>query len=287
MSSSHSTNFELIRTALDEDLNQAGDITSQWFIPADHHSRGFIVARERGILSGVTVAETVFSEVDPELVIQCQHQDGDSFEKGDAILSVTGKTQSILTGERTALNFIQRLSGCASVTHQYVNQVNHTRARILDTRKTTPGWRALEKQAVIHGGGHNHRMGLFDAVMIKDNHLVPNPSSDWLGRQIQLLTERHPGIPVIIEADLPDQVESFLRIDGVHRILLDNMSNQTLTDCVEKRDALNSKIELEASGGVTIETVRAIAETGVDFISVGALTHSVRSIDFGLDLETI
>lgn len=287
MSSNNSNYFNLVRSALDEDLNQFGDITSQWFISGDHASRGLVVAREPGVVSGITVAKTVFSEVDPELVINCQCRDGDTFIANDTILSVTGKTRSILTAERTALNFIQRLSGCASVTSQYVQQVSHTTAKILDTRKTTPGWRALEKLAVVHGGGHNHRMGLFDAVMIKDNHLVPNPSSDWLTQQIRALGEKHPGITIIIEADLPGQVERFLRIDGIHRILLDNMSNETLRSCVQKRNSIQSPVELEASGGVSLDTVASIAETGVDYISVGALTHSVRSIDLGLDLETI
>ena len=287
MSSPTHNPIDLIRSALDEDLNQAGDLTSQWFIPGDHLSRGLIVARESGVVSGITIAETVFSEVDPELGIQHILRDGDRFKAGDTIISVTGRTRSILTAERTALNFVQRLSGCASVTRQYVNQVKHTEAKILDTRKTTPGWRILEKLAVLHGGGRNHRLGLFDAVMIKDNHLVPNQSSDWLSQQIRSLHEKHPGIPIIIEADLPEQVEQFLKIDGIDRILLDNMSNETLAACVHKRNSRRPDVELEASGGVNLETVRSIAETGVDYISVGALTHSVQSIDFGLDLKTI
>jgi nicotinate-nucleotide pyrophosphorylase (carboxylating) len=179
---------------------------------------------------------------------------------------------------------MQRLSGIATVAHLYAEQIAHTEAILLDTRKTTPGWRALEKAAVTHGGATNHRMGLYDAIMVKDNHLVANPSPIDLGKRVAEIKSRTPDLKIEVEVDRLDQLEAFLKIPGIDVVLLDNMNNDDLTTAVAMRNVTRSTLELEASGGVNLSTVEAIAETGVDFISVGALTHSVRSIDLGLDL---
>lgn len=284
---SHDSTDTLIDLALAEDLGDRGDVTSQTFIPEDHRSCGEIVSREDCVISGIRVVEAVFAKVDPRLAVEVVRGDGAEVKPGDVVCRVTGSTRSILTGERTALNFLQRLSGCATVTRQFHRLVRHTRVRLLDTRKTTPGWRRLEKEAVADGGGENHRMGLFDAVMIKDNHLVANPDPRTIETQIASLNKKYPNMPVIIEADRLDQVDSFLKLRGVHRILLDNMTVDQLRSAVQMRDRLAPAMQLEASGGVNLRTVAAIAETGVDFISIGALTHSVRAIDLGLDLRDL
>ena len=275
----------LVRLALDEDLGELGDLTCQAFVDPDHVSVGRIVSREDCVVSGTTLVEEVFRSLDPSLEFHTLCPDGAEVESGVTVFDVRGKTRFILEGERTALNFLQRLSGVATTTRSYLRQVAGTDVKLLDTRKTSPGWRRLEKKAVLDGGGHNHRMGLYDAVMIKDNHLVANPSVDIIEGQITRLRERHPEIPVIIEADNLDQLRSFLSIDGVDRILLDNMTNEELLEAVGIRNQICPDMELEASGGVNLKTISGIATTGVDYISVGALTHSVRAIDFGLDLE--
>jgi nicotinate-nucleotide pyrophosphorylase (carboxylating) len=197
-------------------------------------------------------------------------------------MKISGAARSILTAERTALNFMQRLSGIATQTHEYVKAVDGTQARILDTRKTTPGWRALEKAAVVSGGGTNHRMGLYDRVMVKDNHLVSEGGMEELHQSIQRLLADHPDVEVELEADRLEQVRAFLTMEEVDYILLDNMSLDELRQAVEMR-GMRTRPMLEASGGVTLQTVRAIAKTGVDFISVGALTHSVQAMDLALD----
>lgn len=277
----------LIDLALQEDLAERGDVTSQTFIADSHQSIGEIVSRQDAVVSGIRLMNRVFEKVDPKLEIEVKMDDGSEVEKGDVIYTITGKTQSILTGERTALNFLQRLSGCATVTRQFKKLVEHTKVKLLDTRKTTPAWRLIEKEAVAHGGGTNHRMGLHDAVMIKDNHLVANPDPKSIEKQIANLNKKYPNIPIIIEADRLDQAEAFLQIEGVHRILLDNMSLKQLRSAVERRDQLNPKVDLEASGGVNLKTVKSIAETGVEYISIGALTHSIIAIDYGLDLRDL
>jgi nicotinate-nucleotide pyrophosphorylase (carboxylating) len=199
---------------------------------------------------------------------------------------VEGKARSILTAERTALNFLQHLSGVASLTAQYVDRVKGTHARILDTRKTTPGYRLLEKQAVIHGGGVNHRLGLYDRAMVKDNHLVAEGGPETLQAAIRRLGNERPEVEVELEADDLEQARSFLTMVGVDYILLDNMNPEDLREAVTLRGERTSPL-LEASGGVTMETLREIAETGVDFISVGALTHSAPSLDIGLDFTPL
>ena len=282
----------LVALALAEDLGERGDITAQCFVPADHHSLGRIVAREALVVSGTTVATAVFSQVDPALEVTILLADGESADPGQAVLTVTGPTRGILTGERTALNFLQRLSGVATQARRYVETASgpggRPGVRILDTRKTTPGWRSLEKAAVVHGGGSNHRIGLYDAAMVKDNHLVAENDPAALARGIRELRERFPDTAFVeLEADRLDQVNAFLGLDGVDTILLDNMSLDELRQAVALRNERAPEVTLEASGGVTLETIAAIAATGVDAISVGALTHSATAVDLALDLESL
>jgi nicotinate-nucleotide pyrophosphorylase (carboxylating) len=272
--------LELIRMALAEDLG-SGDVTAEYFVPEGRQARGFVTAREEGVLSGNEVAAQVFREVDPELEVHALVEDGSRVGADALVLEVSGSARSILSSERTALNFLQRLSGVASLTRLFVDRVAGTPARILDTRKTTPGWRLLEKQAVVHGGGSNHRMGLFDRAMVKDNHLVVEGGSAALQEAILRLKAERPGVEVELEADRIKQVEAFLALEGVDQILLDNMGLEEMRRAVKMRGPAGPVFE--ASGGVTLKTVRAIAETGVDFISVGVITHSARSLDLGLD----
>jgi nicotinate-nucleotide pyrophosphorylase (carboxylating) len=272
---------ELIMMALKEDIGE-GDVTSAYFIPEDKTARAFLSVRHEGVVSGVSIAEKVFSEVDPSLVVQVLVEDGSRVSEGAVLMMIEGKARSILTAERTALNFLQRLSGVASITARYVAAVKHTRAKILDTRKTTPGYRTLEKKAVLDGGGTNHRMGLYDRAMVKDNHLVSDGDLESLQAAIRLLKSEKPHVKVELEADRLDQVADFLALEAVDYILLDNMPLDDLREAVKMREK-NPMIRLEASGGVNLETVREIAETGVDFISVGALTHSAPALDIGLD----
>lgn len=274
----------LVELALAEDLGERGDLSSRHFVAASHRSLGRIVSRESCVVSGQDIARQVCLAVDPALRYEVHLPDGAAAEKGDPVATIQGPTRSVLSAERTVLNFLQRLGGVATVTRAYAAAIAHTRARLLDTRKTTPGWRELEKAAVAHGGGTNHRMGLHDAVMVKDNHLVANADPVDLAAKIAEFRREHPALLVEFEADRLDQVEAFLQIDGIDQILLDNMSNEQLARAVALRDRLSPGTLLEASGGVNLDTIAGIAETGVDFVSVGALTHSVRSVDLGLDL---
>lgn len=272
---------ELIKMALEEDIGE-GDVTSRYFIPEDRFSRAFVKVRKDGIVSGMEIAKQVFLQVDPNLNVNIMVEDGSRVGSGAMLMAVEGKARSILTAERTALNFLQRLSGVATMTSRYVALVKHTRAKILDTRKTTPGYRLLEKKAVLDGGGTNHRMGLYDRAMVKDNHLAAEGGIEALQEAIRKLKSENPNIEVELEADNLEQVSAFFEMDGVDYILLDNMSNEQLAEAVVIRGERH-RIRLEASGGVSLETVVAIAETGVDFISVGALTHSAPALDIGLD----
>jgi len=269
-----------IQNALVEDIGP-GDLTSTFLVPADHQSEARIFAKEEAVVAGTEAAREVYHQVDPKIVITLRRKDGDPVQPGDTVLELTGPTRAILTGERLALNFIQRLSGVATVTRKFVDAVAGTGAEILDTRKTTPGLRALEKAAVKAGGARNHRMGLFDAVMVKDNHLLAHPD---LPAAIQEIRRKHPELPIEVEADSIEQVREFVRLEAVDVILLDNMSPEEIRKCVALRRA---GLKFEASGGVSLMTVRAIAETGVDYISVGQLTHSAPSIDFSLELCAI
>lgn len=283
--SMHPSAETLIDLALAEDIG-TGDLTSQFFIPAECRIRAFTTIRTDGVLSGIHVAARVFSKVDPSLSVRILIEDGNRVAAGAIVMTIEGPARSILTAERTALNFLQRLSGVATLTARYADLVRDTGAIILDTRKTTPGYRLLEKAAVVHGGGTNHRIGLYDRVMVKDNHLVAEQHTDSLRSSIHALKEAHPDVEVELEADRLDQVESFLGLDGVDHILLDNMSLDDLREAVRLRGN-RSRPYLEASGGVNLDTVRDIALTGVDFISVGSLTHSAPALDIGLDFSSI
>lgn len=274
----------LIELALEEDLRDIGDLTSNHFVDSRHTSKGQIISRESAVISGSAVAAAVCESVSKDLHFSIVATDGSAVEKGEVVAEISGPTQSILTAERTVLNFMQRLSGVATATRAYVERISHTDAILLDTRKTTPGFRELEKNAVAHGGATNHRHGLYDAVMVKDNHLAANLSPVDLGERVRTLRSENPDLKIEVEADRIDQVEAFLKFPEIDVILLDNMTNDELRTAVEMRNQTDQGIRLEASGGVNLETIAGIAETGVDYISVGALTHSVRSIDLGLDL---
>lgn len=275
----------LIELALAEDIGE-GDVTSLYFIPEERRACAFVAVRKDGVVSGVELAARVFSTVDRELDVEILIADGSRVSSGALLIRVEGSARSILTAERTALNFLQRLSGVATLTAHYVEQIKGTRAQILDTRKTTPGYRLLEKNAVLDGGGGNHRLGLYDRAMVKDNHLVAEGGMEAIETAIHRLKSERPGVEVEVEADSLEQVRSFLALDGVDHILLDNMSLAQLREAVALRGE-RGKPQLEASGGITLETLRDIAKTGVDFISVGALTHSAPALDIGLDFETL
>lgn len=271
---------DIIGLALSEDVGP-GDVTVRWFTDPSSQSIARIVARQDCCLAGVGVASEVFQRVDSRLLIKTPVRDGAAVVAGDCVLSVAGATGSILTAERTALNFVQRLSGVATLTRRYVEAVAGTGVILLDTRKTTPGLRALEKAAVAAGGATNHRMGLHDMVMLKDNHLAAGTEPADLQRKIDALKAAVPGMRVEIEADTLDQVRVFATLRGVDVILLDNMSVAEIREAVRMRPR---GIQFEASGGITLSSIRAIAETGVDFISIGALTHSAPAVDFSLEL---
>jgi nicotinate-nucleotide pyrophosphorylase (carboxylating) len=275
----------LISLAISEDVGP-GDVTSLYFVPENRKARAFVAVRSAGVVSGVEVAGEVFATIDPALDVEVLVPDGSRVSGGALVLRVEGSARSILTAERVALNFLQRLSGIATLTARYVELVKGTPARILDTRKTTPGYRLLEKQAVVHGGGTNHRLGLYDRAMIKDNHLVVEGGPPAIQAAINRLKEEKPKVEIEVEADHLDQVRTFLGMSGIDYILLDNMTPAQLSEAVQLRGD-QRKPKLEASGGVTLETVRAIAESGVDFISVGALTHSAPALDIGLDFTPL
>ena len=274
---------QAVKTALHEDIG-LGDLTCEFFVPKNQKGKAIIFTKEASVLAGVAVAAEAFRQTDADLAVTPLRQDGEALEPGAPVLEIAGAVCSILTAERVALNFIQRLSGIATLTRRFSEAVHGTKARILDTRKTTPGLRALEKAAVAAGGGTNHRFGLYDMVMVKDNHIAARGDLAFLAAAIQKFKNQHPGIRIELEADTVDQVKGFLTLKDVDVILLDNMSLAQLRESVTLG---GGRVLFEASGGVNLETVGAIAATGVDFISVGALTHSARAIDFSLELERI
>ena len=276
----HPSTLALIHAAIAEDVG-TGDVTSEYFIPAESRSRAQIVAREPGVVSGMEVVEAVFHEIDPNIEVKVLIGDGHPFEKGSILLEAAGSTRSLLTAERTALNFLQRLCGVATQARRYVEAVRPHPVQVWDTRKTTPGWRLLEKAAVKDGGATNHRMGLYDHAMAKDNHHAANPSLEALQTNIHRLRAERPGTRVQLEAASLDQVRDFLTLDGVDMLLLDNMTVPQLREAVQ---LVNGKLWLEASGGITLDTIHEVASTGVNAISVGALTHSARALDLALDL---
>lgn len=272
-----------IAIALREDIG-TGDTTTEFFVPEGLRALGRIIARERAIVAGGATAAEVFRRVNPSLNVEILLPDGTALLGGETILEVRGAARSILTAERVALNFLQRLSGIATLTRQFVEAVGKSHAKILDTRKTTPGLRALEKAAVLAGGGANHRSSLSEMVLVKDNHLSAGAGFSGFVSAIQRLREERPGIRIEVEAERLEQVRSFLEIDGIDVILLDNMEPPEMREAVA---AGKGKVKFEASGGVTLKTVRRIASSGVDYISVGALTHSARAIDFSLELTHV
>jgi len=270
---------KLVRDALDED-GAFNDITTIATVVSDRRSRATLVARANGVICGVPLALEAFRTLDAKVSMRIDHEDGASVRAGDAVLFLTGHVRALLSAERVALNYLQRLSGIASLTAKYVEAVKGTNAKILDTRKTTPGWRVLEKYAVRSGGGTNHRMDLSTGVLIKDNHLAALDGD--IVTAVSRARELAPkGVKIEVECDSLDQVK--LATDaGADIILLDNMSPALMTECVR---AVDGRAILEASGGVNLATVRSIAETGIDWISVGALTHSAPSLDLALDFE--
>lgn len=270
-----------IAIALAEDIG-SGDVTCEYFMTAEQRGKARIIAKEKGIAAGVETAAEVFARVDPALAVHVHRSSGTEVVPGDMVLEVSGPVKSILTAERVALNFLQRLSGVATLTGKYVAATASSGAKILDTRKTTPGLRALEKGAVAAGGGQNHRFGLYDMAMVKDNHLAAKGDLGSLQSAINRMHAERPDISIELEADTIEQVRGFLTLSHVDVILLDNMSDEDLRTAVSLG---RGKVKFEASGRVTLETVGKIAATGVDFISVGALTHSARAIDFSLELE--
>lgn len=268
----------LVREALEEDTAD-NDLTSIANIVTERRARGRLVARERGVIAGIPLAREAFRQRDPRASVRSTVKDGQVVDAGAEVLFITASPRGLLSAERVALNYLQRLSGIATLTHQFVDAVTGTQAKILDTRKTTPGWRRLEKYAVRAGGGTNHRMDLGSAVLIKDNHLAA------LEGDIELAVSRSRAIargkPVEVECDNIGQVEAALRA-GADIIMLDNMSVSQIEQAVA---VIDGRAVSEASGGVNLQTVRAIAETGVDWISVGALTHSAKALDLALDFE--
>ena len=268
----------VVRDALDED-GAFNDLTTIATVVSERRARATLVARETGVVCGIPLAVNAFRLLDPKVAIRIDVEDGMRVSPGSSVLFVNGNARALLSAERVALNFLQRLSGIASLTAQFVAAVEGTGAKILDTRKTTPGWRPLEKYAVRAGGGQNHRLDLSSAVLIKDNHLsaVDGDISVAVNRARELT----PGVKVEVECDNLDQVEQALAA-GADIIMLDNMAIDDMKRAVR---LVNHRAVLEASGGVSLTTVRAIAETGVDWISVGALTHSAPAMDLGLDFD--
>lgn len=276
---------KLIELALAEDIG-TGDVTSEYFVPEAAQAKALMLVKADGVLAGLGIAQRVFQKVDSTLEMKILIPDGSIVKKGDYVMEIKGSARSVLTGERVALNFVQRLSGIATKTAVFVDLIKGTSASILDTRKTTPGWRGLEKYAVTQGGGVNHRMGLYDRAMVKDNHLVAEHDLEDIQAAIIKLKKEKPHVEVELEADSLEQVAAFLKLDGVDYILLDNMSNEEMLAAVAKRGEGNIP-KLEASGGVNETTIGEIAKTGVDFISVGALTHSAVALDISLDFVSI
>lgn len=270
----------LVNLALAEDLGALGDVTTQAIIPADEMMQGQIIAKASGVIAGLPVLRAVFDQIDPAVQIELHLQDGSSVTPGTLVCTLRGSARSLLTGERTALNFLQRLSGIATLTSQFVAAAVGTQTVILDTRKTTPGWRLLEKYAVRMGGAQNHRIGLYDAVMIKDNHIAAAGGITRAVEQVRAFPAAR-GLPIIVEVETLTQLEEVLPLN-VDQVLLDNMDEATMREAVR---IAAGRVPLEASGNMSLERVAAVAATGVNFISVGALTHSAPAFDLSMRLQ--
>jgi len=271
-----------VRAALAEDLG-SGDVTTLATVPANAESVALMNAREPLTVAGISFAEFAFRELSPGIQVKKIARDGQRVNAGAALLKISGLSRALLSAERVALNFVQRLSGVATATAQFVDAVQGTSAKILDTRKTMPGWRHFEKYAVRCGGGKNHRIGLFDMILIKDNHLaaLQNAKPNAIAAAVVCARGKFPKLKVEVEADTLEQVAQAVAA-GADIILLDNMSPTQLRQAVK---IVKGRAQTEASGGVNLKTIRGIARTGVDFISVGAITHSARAVDIGLDFE--
>jgi nicotinate-nucleotide pyrophosphorylase (carboxylating) len=270
-----------IAIALAEDIGD-GDITSNSFVPENLRATARIIAREKAILAGTSAVAEVFRQVDKGSEVTILRKDGEELAPGDIVVEIAGKARSLLAGERVALNFLQRLSGIATITHQFVQAAANPQVKIIDTRKTTPGLRKFEKAAVLAGGGKNHRFGLYDMVLVKDNHLAMTAGFSGLAEKIQEIRKAHPKVKIELEADNLEQVRAFVELPGVDLILLDNMPPAELREAVALP---KNQIKFEASGGINLRNVRRVATTGIDYISVGALTHSARAIDFSLEMS--
>ncbi|HYY14907.1 MAG TPA: carboxylating nicotinate-nucleotide diphosphorylase [Chthoniobacterales bacterium] len=276
-------NPDPIDIALQEDVGR-GDVTSEFFVPASARASGRIVAREAATIAGTQTAAEVFRRVDPNTHVDVISQDGALVNAEDIVLEVAGLARALLQAERVALNFLQHLSGIATLTRNFVDAAANEHVKILDTRKTTPGLRALDKAAVLAGGGANHRFGLFDMVLVKNNHLGAHPGLAAFQQALAQFRATRPDVQIEVEADSLARVRALLELEGVDVILLDNMKPAQVREAV----ALGKgKVKFEASGGVTLKNVRQIAATGVDYISVGALTHSARAIDLALELTYV
>ena len=274
---------DLIAAALQEDIGE-GDVTTDFFVPVTLRVTGRIVARENAVVAGTGAAAEVFRQVDPSTDTQIICHDGDNIAAGDVIVEVRGLARSILKAERVALNFLQRLCGIATLTRQFVEAVGNHSTKILDTRKTTPGLRALEKAAVVAGGGANHRFGLYDMVIVKDNHLAALGELSGFADRIRRLRQERPNIRIEVEADNLEQVRAFVEVDGIDAILLDNMTPAQIREALALK---RNNMKFEASGGITLKNVRRVAATGVDYISIGALTNSARAIDLALEMTHV
>ncbi len=269
----------IVRNALAEDIG-SGDVTSLAIISPSTHLLGRFLVKASGVIAGLEVVGEVFAQVDKKLAYTPLKPEGATVNAGEVVAHVEGYGPGILIAERTALNFLQRMSGIATATRRYVEAVSGTRAKILDTRKTAPGLRALDKLAVKLGGGANHRIGLYDMVLIKDNHIQAAGS---ITRAVNLVRQHVTGLAIEVEVETLDQLDEALGL-GVDRIMLDNMSLEMMREAVRRA---GGKVELEASGGVTLQSVADVAATGVDLISVGALTHSVKALDISLEIELL
>jgi nicotinate-nucleotide pyrophosphorylase (carboxylating) len=271
---------QLIRSALEEDIG-LGDITTLSTVAAAARGKGLFRAKRDGVVAGLVLIEKIFAVLDTRVAVRCLSRDGDSVARGTVVAEAEGPTRALLMGERTALNFLQRLSGTATLTRRYVEAIKDFPCKLIDTRKTTPGFRMLEKYAVRMGGGTNHRFGLYDAALVKDNHIAAAGS---IGGAVKLIRAQAPFMAKIeVECETQDEVREALAA-GADVIMLDNMNTQQMAEAVR---LVNKRAWIEASGGITIENLREVAATGVDFISVGALTHSAPAVDFNMKIAAV
>ena len=275
--------FDPIEVALREDIGK-GDITSDFFVPTKARTSACIITRQSAVVAGTKTAAEVFRRVDPKMKTRVVRKDGSSVRPGETIIEICGSARSILKAERVALNFLQHLCGIATLTRKFVEAAGNRRVQILDTRKTTPGLRALEKAAVIAGGGKNHRFGLFDMVLLKDNHLLVRGGLHCITESVRRVRQAHPDVRIEIEADRLDQVRQILKSVDVDLILLDNMTPAQMKRAVTLG---KGRVKFEASGGITLKNIRQVAATGIDYISIGALTHSVAAINLSLEIDDV